>query len=230
MSLVHGTEETAMSDQPTDPPGAPPGPPRYPGTAPPPYPGGGGAPPPGPDPWYTPPGQPGGYSPPGSPPGWSPSPQGFDSYAGGAPYAGYWSRVGGAVIDSILIWLASLIFLLPTHALRGMHDTNGTTHHFRFAISTGGVLVLLVIGALYAGFMIGLRGQTLGMMALRIKAVDATTGGLIGFPRALGRDLFERLLGVLFVIPLIVDLLFPVWDPRRQTLHDKVVNSVVIRA
>jgi uncharacterized RDD family membrane protein YckC len=78
--------------------------------------------------------------------------------------------------------------------------------------------------------MIGLRGQTLGMMVVRVRAVDASSGQLIGVPRAIGRDLFERLLGFLFFLPLLVDLLFPLWDPRRQTLHDKVTNTVVIRA
>ena len=63
----------------------------------------------------------------------------------------------------------------------------------------------------------------------RIKAIDANTGNLIGFGRALGRDLFERLLGFLLFIPLVIDLLFPAWDPRRQTLHDKVTNTVVIK-
>ena len=56
------------------------------------------------------------------------------------------------------------------------------------------------------------------------------TGGLIGFWRALGRDLFERLLAIVLFIPWLVDMLFPIWDPRNQTLHDKVAKTVVIRA
>jgi uncharacterized RDD family membrane protein YckC len=33
-----------------------------------------------------------------------------------------------------------------------------------------------------------------------------------------------------FLSPLwIVDLLWPLWDSKRQTLHDKVVDTVVVR-
>ncbi len=68
------------------------------------------------------------------------------------------------------------------------------------------------------------------MMAVRAKAVDAAGGGPIGHARALGRVLFEYLLFVLLFAPWVLDMLFPLWDPRRQTLHDKITNTVVIKA
>lgn len=210
-----------MPDESESPSGLPP----YPGTAPPPppYPGGSS----GPDAWYQPPhqgpGGPGGYYyPPGSPP---PGGSGLPPDGAGrgtALYAGYLARVGGLILDSILLSVVSLIYLLPDHAFR---TTNSRVH-----LPPGTVVVTLLIGALYAGLMIGLRGQTLGMMAVRVRAVDATTGQLIGVWRAIGRDLLERLLGFLFFLPLVLDLLFPLWDPRRQTLHDKATNTVVVRA
>jgi hypothetical protein len=33
----------------------------------------------------------------------------------------------------------------------------------------------------------------------------------------------------LFTLPLILDYLFPLWDGKNQTLHDKVATSVVMR-
>ncbi len=199
--------------------------PRYPGTAPS-YPGGSEHPA---DDWYTPPPTPGGYYPPGSTPppraGWRrPFPGGP---AGAAPpYAGYWYRVAGAIIDAVIVFIVSLVYLVPAHAFT-LH--RGTANGHALVIANGSALLVLALGALYAAFLIGLRGQTLGMMAMRIKAIDRTTGELIGFPRALGRDLLERLFGVLFFIPLVIDLLFPAWDPQHQTLHDKAVNSIVVR-
>ena len=237
-----------MSEQPPDAPNMPPGPPPYPG-APPPYPG---YPPPpappqpqpsaSPDPWYTPAppqgpplGYPlgGGMPPPSMPPPgqWTPGPSGYGQqpYPGAAPLATYWARVGGFLLDAVIVAALYLVVLLPTHSFHGM--TRATANHVgvRAGVSGGATLFILVVGVLYSSLLIGLRGQTIGMMAARIKAIDANTGNLIGFGRALGRDLFERLLGFLLFIPLVIDLLFPAWDPRRQTLHDKVTNTVVIK-
>lgn len=239
-----------MPDEQPDSPGAPPGPPPYPGSPPPPYPGspppypGGpapsypGSPPPGsPDAWYRPPpppGSPGGYYyPPGSPPpgqwGGSPGYGAPQGYPGASPYASYWARVGGFLIDAVIVGVISLIYDIPAHAFRNQTTIDNGTSTVHFNFNAGGILVPLLISVLYAGFLIGGRGQTLGMMAARIRAVDGSTGQLIGFWRAVGRDLFERLLGFLLAIPLLIDLLFPAWDPRRQTLHDKVTNTVVVR-
>lgn len=33
-----------------------------------------------------------------------------------------------------------------------------------------------------------------------------------------------------FLLPVILDYLWPLWDSKNQALHDKVVGSVVIRA
>jgi len=217
-------------------PGAPPPPQSYPGAPPPSYPGSPPPPPsyPGAPPPYAPPppsypGAGGGYYPPGAPPPspWSNAPgPGYGApYPGAVPYASYWARVGGFLIDGVILFAVYALVLLATHGYHANTTSNGAGVHFR----AGSELILLGIGALYASFLIGLRGQTVGMMVARTKVVDANTGGLIGFWRALGRDLFERLLTILLLIPWIVDMLFPAWDARNQTLHDKVVNTVVIK-
>ncbi len=35
---------------------------------------------------------------------------------------------------------------------------------------------------------------------------------------------------IVFVFPWVIDMVFPLWDPRRQTLHDKVTRTVVIKS
>jgi len=70
-------------------------------------------------------------------------------------------------------------------------------------------------------------------MALSIRVLDANGGGPIGVGRGAGRALVASLpgqipfVGVLWVL---LDGLWPLWDPQRQALHDKVVNSVVVDA
>jgi uncharacterized RDD family membrane protein YckC len=44
-----------------------------------------------------------------------------------------------------------------------------------------------------------------------------------------GRYLITVVFGI-FYIPALLDYLWPLWDKRNQALHDKVVNSIVVRA
>ncbi len=62
-----------------------------------------------------------------------------------------------------------------------------------------------------------------------MKAVDAGAGAPIGYGRALGRAVVEYLMFVVLIVPWVLDMLFPLWDPRRQTLHDKFTNTVVVK-
>jgi uncharacterized RDD family membrane protein YckC len=80
---------------------------------------------------------------------------------------------------------------------------------------------------LYQSKREGTTGQTIGKKAVGIATVDAATGQFIGTGRALGRALFGR-----FISGTVCGLgyLWAIWDPRRQTWHDKVANSVVVKA
>ena len=68
----------------------------------------------------------------------------------------------------------------------------------------------------------------LGMIIVGVRVVDENDGSAIGFGRALGRAGFEYLMVILLFVPWIIDMLFPIWDPKNQTLHDKVSKAVVI--
>ena len=91
------------------------------------------------------------------------------------------------------------------------------------------VVLFLIPEAIYHTALIGSRSQTFGKMALRIKVVDAETRAPIGYPRAFRRWLSTAALRALFTIPTVVDHLWPLRDPRNQTLHDKFARSVVVR-
>jgi len=111
------------------------------------------------------------------------------------------------------------------------HITNTNTHvttYYHFSIV--GPLLQAVLVILYGGLLCGSqRGQTVGMMAVRVRAFDANTGEPIGYGRGIWRGFFEYLLAILFFIPWVIDMLFPIWDSRNQTLHDKVSNTVVVK-
>ena len=71
-------------------------------------------------------------------------------------------------------------------------------------------------------------------MAVGVRAVRDETLGTLGYGRALARAVLEgflRLLNLLFFLLgliWVLDMLFPLWDKKRQTLHDKVAGSVVL--
>jgi|HubBroStandDraft_1064217.scaffolds.fasta_scaffold38791_3 uncharacterized RDD family membrane protein YckC len=158
----------------------------------------------------------GGYGMPGVPVG-----------PGGAPLANYGQRLAGWLIDFVLLLVVTAVILLPIHAVRRVDTVRNTT---TFHTNGVGIVIPAIIVILYGMFMCGsARGQTLGMMIAKTRVVDANTGGPIGPARALGRAAFEYVLAIVIFIPWVVDMLFPLWDQRNQTLHDKVTNSVVVR-
>ncbi len=183
---------------------------------------------PGPGPWGqrdVPPPEPGTYLPPGyGPPGYGPPL---------SPYASFGARVGAWLIDWVITSLIDAIVLVPLHAVHQTATTNGSHSSLlsRYTVTNQGALLAVLIVFIYTTALIGsARGQSVGMMALGVRAVDAASAAPIGHARALARGVFEYLLFVLLFAPWILDMLFPLWDSRRQTLHDKVTNTVVIRA
>jgi len=194
-----------------------------------------------PSPWQVPvappagPGMPGAAPPPpygGYAPPYTAAPYGGMGPAGpgGTQLASYGLRLGGWLIDAILLWVVLALVLWPLHAYRRIHNT-GNVHGMSLHTNGVGILIPAVVVILYGMLLCGSsRGQTLGMMIVKIRVVDANGGGPIGMGRALGRGAFEYLMAAIIFIPWVVDMLFPLWDQRRQTLHDKVTNSVVVRA
>jgi len=91
-------------------------------------------------------------------------------------------------------------------------------------------LAMLVLPFVYFTVLHGNeRGQTFGKRALGIRVVGDESAESIGYGRALGRYAITLVFGV-FVIPVLLDYLWPLWDQKNQALHDKVVSSVVVRA
>ena len=87
---------------------------------------------------------------------------------------------------------------------------------------------VVLFSALYFTIAHGSTGQTLGKRALGIAVRDVHGSGPIGYPRAFLRWLAFAVFTLLTVV-VIVDLLFPLWDDRRQALHDKVASSSVFQ-
>ena len=206
---------------------------------------GGGPPPGGQYPQQgggPPPQQGGGYPPPQG--GYQ---GGGGGYAGapmspqGRPLASWGKRVGAALIDGLVVGIpATLLMVLlgvgtfasedlacTTDPVTGLTEcTGGGSFVTKILLSYVIVFALIIAYQIY--FNGNERGQTIGKRALNIQVRDEASGGPIGYGKAALRVLVGFALGFLCGIGQIVDLLFPLWDPKRQTLHDKAANTLVV--
>lgn len=211
-----------MTEQPPPPPGNYPPPPPPPGGYPPPPPPGGFPPPP-------PPGGFGGYGPPAG---------------GGLPkeaYTPWFTRVLAWLIDYIPVFI---IIGIGFAVLAGTRETVCLTDVSEYDLgefcATGassiGQISALVIFPLLAfvfviwnlGYKQGSTGSSVGKAIMKFKVVGETTGRPIGFGLSFARELVYLVAYLVCGIVWIVAVLFPLWDPKAQTLVDKIFKTVAL--
>lgn len=176
-------------------------------------------------------GQPYGYG----PPAWSAGAALYLDSVLRQPLAPWWKRLLAALLDGVIVGGAYFVAIIAI-AIAASHPTSTapTTNTLpNPGAVLGGLLFLWIIALIpatvyFAAMNGSRRGQTVGKMALGIAVRDARFGTPIGFWRGVGRYLITALFGILLYIPYILDSLWPLWDQRRQSWHDKVVSSVVI--
>jgi uncharacterized RDD family membrane protein YckC len=151
---------------------------------------------------------------------------------GGPPYASWGLRLGGYVIDIVILGVVQAILdaafrhtsTLTLHMT--MTNNDGTVRHN--SISFVALGLGLLVDLVYATIFIGAAGKTVGMMAVGVRCVRDETHEAVGYGKAFVRSLVEIIFRIT-VIVWIIDMLFPIWDAKRQTLHDKIVSTVVLR-
>jgi uncharacterized RDD family membrane protein YckC len=123
------------------------------------------------------------------------------------------------------------VIIVVSHGVKTTHTISRgvSTPHFHVDLFWNLIAVVIVI--VYGTLMCGSpSGQTVGMRATGVKVVNASDGSSpIGYGKALGRAVVEYVLFVLFILPWVIDMLFPLWDQSKQTIHDKAVGSVVVK-
>ena len=138
--------------------------------------------------------------------------------------ASWGRRLAALLVDIVVLGLAIAVALfasgMPVDDLRDRVEAGETLLI---------VFLFLIPEAIYYTALIGSRSQTFGKMALRIKVVDAESRSPIGYARAFRRWLSTATLRAFFTVPTVVDHLWPLRDPKNQTLHDKFARSVVVR-
>lgn len=160
-------------------------------------------------------------------------------YDAGRQLAGFGNRLLGRILDGILYGLVSLVFVIPAVvmfrvAFDDCYSINDEIRCPEGALNGGALaaaiaLILaavLLVAVLYVRSL-GKTGQTWGRKIAGVKVVSKETGAPIGIGRAFGRSLFASLISgnICFL-----GYLWMLWDKDRQTWHDKIVGSIVIKA
>jgi len=208
----------------TEDPGA--GPPQPPPVDRPPPPGPPTSPLPPPPPPPPPPGYgPGAFS---QAPGYPPPPPIYGSGDGPVAYglASFWQRVGGYIVDFIIIML---IFVVGG-AVAAITTPASTFDNPDPGPSGLGVLLLFLsfAGALAYPVILEGRpeGQTVGKKLAGIRVVRRANGAPLGYGLAFGRTVARFVEGFAFGL----GLLWAAWDPMHQTFHDKMAGTLVVRS
>ena len=225
---------------PPPPPGGYPPPPQQGGYPPPPQ--GGGYPPPPPQGGYPPPPQGGGYQ---GPQGGFGGPQGYPSQHGlgvGAMPAEAYTPWGTRVLAYLIDYIPVLILLGIGYGIAfATADNNcyGDTYGYGGGCTSefsgiGFALLALtwIAGIAYwvwnLGYKQGTTGSSIGKGRMKFKIVSESTGQPVGFGMSFLREVLYWVASAVCGIVWIVAVLFPLWDQKRQTLVDKILNHVAL--
>lgn len=121
-------------------------------------------------------------------------------------YASFWERFGAAFLDG-------LILMIPNISLQYLL---GPVPAFVFNIVMAWIY--------YALQESGAAQATIGKKAVGLK-VCTDTGDRITFAQASGR-FFGKYLSMIIIF---IGYLMMLWDDRRQTLHDKLAQTFVVK-
>ncbi len=145
-------------------------------------------------------------------------------------YAGFWERFAAILIDGVALWVVGyilgMIFGAPTQEeILAMSETEGFSSAITTSYFSTANMFAFVLNWLYFAFFVSCPWQaTLGKRALGIKVTNMQ-GGRISFLNATGRYFAT----ILSAIILLIGYLMMLWDPKKQTLHDKLAATLVVK-
>ncbi|WBQ04588.1 RDD family protein [Kribbella sp. CA-293567] len=174
----------------------------------------------------------------------------------GQPLAGWWKRVLARIIDSFVLFFITMPFAgyfywraieIMIDELRDDFDaasrgaepppinTELPPELYKWLIPVA--VISLVISFLYEYLMLTRRGATLGKMAVgisvRLRDVAGPPPGS-AVAKRFGVDFGFQLLGwipvvgTLFSFLGLINYLWPLWDDKKQALHDKAAKTNVV--
>ena len=151
-------------------------------------------------------------------------------------YAEWIDRVFAALIDGALnIALMIVLFMIFGAIAAASAGVGGDDNPLPGGIFCMGMLVTFVsvfgLGIFNKIYLVSKRGASIGQGVMKLKVVDST-----GNIPPLGTLIIRLLVQVgLSFVPILafflvlLDVLWPLWDEQKQTLHDKAAGTFVIK-
>jgi uncharacterized RDD family membrane protein YckC len=148
-----------------------------------------------------------------------------------APYAGFWPRFLAWFIDTIVISIFTQPITLAIgqgFEIQTTEDAAGNVTDFSFDVDPTVLVISFLVSTLLPGIYyivaISRWGQTLGALAMSLKVVHPD-GSLLSPARAAVRWIGS----IVSAIPFLLGYFWMIWDNRKQTWHDKMAGSVVVK-
>lgn len=133
-------------------------------------------------------------------------------------YAGFWLRVGAALIDSVLLLIVIWPLMAAIYGLQ--YWTSG-----HYILGFWDVVINYLLPAIVVIIFWIYRSATPGKMMLNLTIVDAKTGNAPTKGQYIGRYLAYYV----SAIPLFMGLIWVGLDKRKQGWHDKLAGTVVLK-
>jgi uncharacterized RDD family membrane protein YckC len=131
---------------------------------------------------------------------------------------GFFARLAAYVVDVLTTWVLAGIV---GGGLWALATAAGATEATAMAMLPLSAIVAVVT---YYTVLHAHGRQTVGKRLIGAVVVDTDLRSL-GHLRSLGRLMAE----ILSAIPFNLGYLWALWDPERQTLHDKIASTLVVR-
>lgn len=145
-----------------------------------------------------------------------------------AVYAGFGARFLASLVDGIIVGTIYLVLMIPVFIL-GIVTASSGGNRDATAIVSILIFLLQVIGSFIAlGYYIYFtaKGQTLGKKALKIRVVRVESGESPGYTKAFLREVIGKMVSAMV---FGLGYLWMLWDPKKQTWHDKIADTVVVK-
>jgi uncharacterized RDD family membrane protein YckC len=138
-------------------------------------------------------------------------------------------RVGAAVIDFFIRLAITVVIVIIVAAASGGSED---------AITVALLVGLYLVSPFYGPIMMSRwNGQTLGHRAVDTRIVSSrdgtpVTGGSAVVREVAAKGLLIEMIGGLFSFGILglVNYLWPLWDNKNEALHDKMCNTLVVKA